>query len=67
MEFYYLIVVLSFMSVCSPNGEIVTYVIPENCSDREYYAPSIMSCILCDNHQRSSLDRKYNFLIFLPK
>lgn len=65
MELYYLIVVLSFMKVCSPNGEIVTYNVPENCSDREYYAPSIMSCTLCDNYQKSSLDSKYNFPILI--
>lgn len=65
MELYYIILAMSFMKVCSPHGEIVTYVVPENCSDREYYAPSIMLCALCDNHQKSSLDSKYNFQVFL--
>lgn len=60
MEFYYylLVITLCFVKFCSPNGEIVTYIVSENCSDREYYVPSLMSCLLCDDHQKSSIDRK---------
>lgn len=58
MELYYLMIILSLVKYCFPNGEIVTYIVPENCSEREYYVPSIMSCVLCDDHQKSSVDRK---------
>lgn len=56
--YYYFIVILSFVKFCSPNGEILTYVVPENCSEREYYVPSAMSCTLCDDYQKSSVDSK---------
>lgn len=58
MDLYYFIITLSFIKFCSPNAEIVTYIVPENCSNREYYVPSIMACKLCDDHQKSSIDRK---------
>lgn len=58
MELNYLIIILSFIKFCSPNAEIVTYIVPENCSDREYFVPSLMSCKLCGDHQKSSIDRK---------
>jgi len=58
MLYYYLVITLSFVKFCSSNGEIVTYVVPENCSEREFYVPSIMSCTPCDNHQQASVDRK---------
>lgn len=58
MELYYLIIILSLVKFCSPNGEIMAYIVPENCSEREYYIPSLMSCVLCGDHQISSVDRK---------
>ncbi|XP_060849332.1 meckelin isoform X2 [Rhopalosiphum padi] len=57
MEFYYLIIILSFVKFCLSNREIVTFITPENCSDREYFVPSLMSCIQCNDYQKSSLDR----------
>lgn len=59
MVLNYFIIILSFVKLCSPNGEIVVFVVPENCTEREYYVPSIMSCTLCDDHKKSSVDRKY--------
>lgn len=58
MEFFFLIFILNLVKFCSSNGEIVTYIVPTNCSEREYYVPSILSCTLCDDHQKSSVDRK---------
>lgn len=58
MKLYYFIITLSFIKFCSPNAEIVTYIVPESCSHREYYVPSTMVCKLCDDHQISSMDRK---------
>lgn len=58
MELYYLITILSFVKFCLSNREIVTFITPENCSDREYFVPSLMSCIQCNDYQKSSLDRK---------
>lgn len=59
MMFKFLIVILSTAKLCLPNGEIVSFNVPENCSEREYYVSSIMSCVLCDNNQISSIDRKF--------
>lgn len=59
MMFNFLIVILSIAKLCLPNGEIVSFNVPENCSEREYYVPSIMSCILCNDNQISSIDRKF--------
>lgn len=58
MVLYFLVVILSTIKLCSPNGEIVSYILPENCSEREYYVPGVMSCILCEDNQKSSFDRK---------
>lgn len=58
MELYFLIFILNLVKFCSSNGEIVTYIAPRNCSAHEYYVPSILSCVLCDDHQKSSIDRK---------
>lgn len=58
MELLYLIIFLSVVKFCSPNREIVTYIVPENCSDHEYYVPSLMLCVLCDDRKISSIDRK---------
>lgn len=62
MVLYFLLVILSTFQLCMPNGEIVSYILPENCSEREYYVPGVMSCTLCDDNQKSSIDRKYLFL-----
>lgn len=58
MVLHYFIIVLSFVKFCSSTGEIVSYVVPDNCSEREYYVPSIMLCTLCDNHKKSTNDSK---------
>lgn len=58
MELLYLVIILSIVKFCSSNGEIVTFIIPENCSDHEFYVPSLMLCVLCDDRKISSIDRK---------
>lgn len=58
MELYYFITIVCCVKFGLPNREIVTFITPENCSEREYYVPSLMTCTLCNDHQKSSLDRK---------
>lgn len=58
MKLYYLITILSLVKFCLSNREIITFITPENCSEREYFIPSLMTCKQCNDHQKSSLDRK---------
>lgn len=54
----YLLIILSVVQFCLPNGEIVRFIVPENCSGHEFYVPSLMLCVLCDDRKKSSIDRK---------
>jgi hypothetical protein len=58
MELLYLVIILNVVKFCLPNGEIVTYIAPKNCSDHEFYVPSLMLCVLCDDRKKSSIDRE---------
>lgn len=58
MDLHYLITILSFVKFCFSNREIITFITPENCSELEYFVPSLMTCRQCNDHQKSSLDSK---------
>lgn len=60
LYFFHTIIILFGCTVILSvqNGEILTYETPENCTDREYFSPNVMSCKSCGDGKISPVDRK---------